>query len=50
MAIEAASSVYELNQNLPLDGDEQAEGDDHIRVIKAVLKATFPGLGGALGG
>ena len=49
MAIEAASSVYELNQNLPLDGDEQAEGDDHIRVIKAVLKATFPGLGGALG-
>lgn len=49
MAIEAASTIYELNQNLPLDADEQAEGDDHIRVIKAVLKATFPGLGGALG-
>lgn len=49
MAIEAASTIYELNQNLPLDADEQAEGDDHIRTIKAVLKATFPGLGGALG-
>ena len=49
MAIEAASSIYELNQNLPLDADEQAEGDDHIRTIKAVLKATFPGMGGALG-
>lgn len=49
MAIEAASSIYELNQNLPLDADEQAEGDDHIRVIKSVLKAVFPGLGGALG-
>lgn len=49
MAIEAASTIYELNQNLPLDADEQAEGDDHIRTIKAVLKATFPGMGGALG-
>ena len=49
MAIEAASSIYELNQNLPLDADEQAEGDDHIRVIKSVLKAVFPGMGGALG-
>ena len=49
MAIEAASSIYELNQNLPLDADEQAEGDDHIRVIKSVLKAVFPGMGGPIG-
>ena len=49
MAIEAASTIYELNPNLPLDADEQAEGDDHIRVIKSVLKAVFPGMGGALG-
>ena len=49
MTIETAGSVYELNPSLPLDADEQAEGDDHIRLVKAVIKASFPGLGGALG-
>ena len=49
MTIESATSVYELSTALPADGDEQAEGDDHIRMIKAVIKAALPGLGGALG-
>lgn len=49
MTIESATNVYGLNTTLPADGDEQAEGDDHIRMIKAVIKNTFPGLGGALG-
>lgn len=49
MTIETATNIYDLNSSLPADGDEQAEGDDHIRMIKAALKATLPGLGGALG-
>lgn len=49
MTIESATSVYYLNTSLPADGDEQSEGDDHIRLLKSVIKSTFPGLGGALG-
>lgn len=48
MTIETASNIYDLNSSLPADGDEQAEGDDHIRMIKAALKASLPGLQGAL--
>lgn len=48
MTIETATNIYDLNSSLPADGDEQAEGDDHIRMIKAALKASLPGLQGAL--
>lgn len=46
MTIETATTLYELNANLPADADEQAEGDDHIRLIKKLIKDTFPGFGG----
>ncbi len=47
MAIELASFVDGLDETKPLNTDLVAEGDDHLRLLKAVLKGTFPGRGGA---
>lgn len=46
MAIELATFLQGLDALAPLTGDQVAEGDDHIRMLKAVLKTTFPGRGG----
>lgn len=46
MTVETASNISELDSSRPLPGDETNEGDAHIRLIKAVLKAQFPGTGG----
>lgn len=46
MTIEAATTIAELQSSYPQPGDETNEGDSHIRLIKAVLKAQFPGTGG----
>jgi hypothetical protein len=46
MTLEVATYLNELNSSLPIVGDDIGEGDDHIRMLKAVLKTTFPGLGG----
>jgi len=46
MTLEVATYLNELNSSLPVVGDDIGEGDDHIRMLKAVLKTTFPGLGG----
>lgn len=47
MAIELASFVDGLDETKPLNTNLVAEGDDHLRLLKAVLKGTFPGRGGA---
>lgn len=47
MTVESASYLENLNASYPASGDQQAEGDDHLRLLKAVLKATFPGRAGA---
>lgn len=47
MTIESASYVAGLDAAYPATGDQLAQGDDHLRMLKAVLKATFPGRGGA---
>lgn len=49
MTIESASYLNDLNSSYPANADQMGEGDDHIRQIKAVLKATFPGRAGADG-
>ncbi|MGB0662077.1 MAG: hypothetical protein ACPGNV_18120 [Mangrovicoccus sp.] len=41
MAIEAGGRIADLNALWPLASDEQHEGDDHIRLIKAALQASF---------
>ena len=42
MGLETATFVDGLNSANPLSGDSINEGDDHIRLLKSVLKATFP--------
>lgn len=42
MPVEVAPFVNNLDTSNPPSGDPVAQGDDHIRLLKAVLKATFP--------
>lgn len=46
MTIETANFISELNSAYPDGLDKKKEGDNHIRLMKAVIKATFPGLAG----
>lgn len=46
MTVEIASFLNDLNDTYPTSGDPRSEGDDHIRLVKSVLKATLPGLAG----
>lgn len=46
MGLETATSIADLNAGWPLGLDSVTQGDNHLRVIKAVLKAIFPGAGG----
>jgi len=46
MAIEVATFISELDEAAPLSGDRLQEGDNHLRLIKHVLKSVFPGVGG----
>lgn len=43
MGVESASFVQDLNSTLPAVTDKRHQGDDHMRLIKATLKATLPG-------
>jgi hypothetical protein len=45
MPIESSTTIANLDQTWPLGGDPLNGGDDHLRLIKAVLKAQFPGVG-----
>lgn len=47
MALESGSFIDDLVDTNPLGTDAKNKGDDHLRLIKKVVKATFPGLGGA---
>lgn len=42
MALEAASWIDDLVITNPPGGDTKRQGDDHLRLIKTVLKACFP--------
>lgn len=48
MTIETAAYVAALNSSLPANTDPKSEGDDHLRLIKAVLLASFPNVTGAM--
>lgn len=50
MALETGNYISDLVAANPADTDGKSEGDDHIRLIKKVLKNTFPGLSGQFGG
>lgn len=42
MTLEAATYVSGLNSSAPGASDPRNQGDDHLRLIKAVLQASFP--------
>jgi len=46
MGLETASFISALNSSWPLGTDSGTFGDNHLRLIKSVLKSTFPGSGG----
>jgi microcystin-dependent protein len=48
MPLETGSYISDLDANNPSPTDVASQGDDHIRLIKSVLKNTFPNLNGAV--
>jgi len=46
MGLESGTYISQLNSSNPTTSDDVAEGDDHLRLIKAVLKNQFSGLSG----
>ena len=48
MGLETASFINSLNETNPVATDGLAQADDHIRLIKSSVKATFPNVTGAV--
>jgi hypothetical protein len=48
VTIETATFINGLNAANPGSTDAKSEGDDHIRLVKATVKATFPNVTGAV--
>ena len=44
MGLESPTYIDDLNSSWPLATDQKSQGDDHIRNLKAVLKASFPNV------
>ncbi len=47
MGLETATYITDLVSTNPLGTDSKAQGDNHIRLLKEVLKTQFPSLGSA---
>lgn len=43
MPLETGVTISDLDETWPLGGDFTSRGDDHLRLIKSVLKTQFPG-------
>jgi microcystin-dependent protein len=48
MPLENANLIHQLDAANPSGADRLASGDDHIRMVKAALKATFPNIKGPM--
>lgn len=48
MTVETASFINTLDATYPAATDAKSEGDDHLRLIKTAVKATFPNVTGAV--
>lgn len=46
MALETGTYIDDLVATNPVSGDPKSEGDDHIRLLKSTIKATFPNVTG----
>lgn len=42
MGLEVATYIDGLTVTWPASGDQRKQGDDHLRLLKSVLKSTFP--------
>jgi hypothetical protein len=42
MAVETATYISQLDITKPAATDPKSEGDDHLRLVKSTIKATFP--------
>ena len=47
MGLETTDFIEGLDESWPTDLDQVNQGDDHIRLVKSVLKDQFPGEGGS---
>ena len=47
MTVETASYISQLDPTYPAAGDPKSEGDNHLRLVKTVLKTQFPNFGTA---
>src|SRR6266498_2705711 len=43
MGLETGTYVADLVSTNPISTDLESEGDNHLRLLKSVLQATFPG-------
>lgn len=48
MTVETATYISDLNASYPAATDGKVEGDDHMRLLKTTIKATFPNVTGAV--
>lgn len=48
MAVESAPFINSLNAAKPDGSEPKSEGDDHLRLLKSSIKATFPNITGAV--
>jgi len=48
MTVETATYISQLDATYPAAGDQKNEGDNHIRLLKSTIKATFPNVAGAV--
>ena len=46
MPLESANTIAQLDEQWPNGSDSVDRGDDHIRLIKSVIKKSFPGPAG----
>ena len=44
MTVESANYISQFNTAYPAASDNISEGDDHLRLVKSVLKTQFPNL------
>ena len=48
MALETGNYINDLNITYPTSADPKSQGDDHLRLIKSILKKTINGFSGAV--
>lgn len=48
MALETGTHISDLVATNPTSGDPVSQADDHMRLIKSAVKATFPNVAGAV--